>query len=120
MLPNKLAVQYLAFPLGTLTLLPCGRSNTNHHIHAFSDDAARKVGQAGDLHLRSVDIGQLSRLDVKDVVVRLGIRVIEHPGRINDHFAHQLFLAKQLQRVIDGRLRSLRMLFIDNRQDLIG
>ena len=80
----------------------------------------RKPRRAADTELRRVEIREMPRVFVVEVVMVVDVRVIERPLRIDDDFLHQSLAEKQLERVVDRRLRHRLPFAIDERQHLFG
>ena len=70
-------------------------------------------------YLRRGKIGEPSRHNIVEVMMRLGVRVVDDFGRIHDQLPDQLPVQEELQRVVDGCLRCFSVAGVDPLQDLI-
>jgi len=61
--------------------------------------------QADDADIVGGKIGEPSRHDIVEMMMRLGVRVVDDFGRIHDQLPDQLPLQEEFQRVVDGCLR---------------
>src|SRR5450756_1225718 len=95
-------------------------ADADDDVHAFGHHAARQPRQSGDTDVARIDVGQRAGIDVVEMMVRCGIRVVEHLARVDDDLADQLLFQKQIERVVDRRLGGLRGTIVGQRQYLIG
>jgi hypothetical protein len=83
----------------------------NHHIHPFQGRTFRQRRQALHLDIAYIDIGQAVVIDIVEMMMWLGIRIVEHARRIRDHLANQPLVGEQAQGIVDRRLGSLSSRF---------
>lgn len=66
-------------------------------------DTLRKLRNFLKPDLTAWNIGEAARIDIVEMVMRLGVRVVEASLRIHKALAHERPVAKQVQRVVDRR-----------------
>ena len=90
------------------------------HVDAGSNGTRRQFRKRIDVQTARIDIGQFTGVDVVKVMMIVGIRVVEDPCRIDNHFPDQTVTCKQSQRVVDSRLGYVVIVAVDHLQDLVG
>ena len=104
----------------------CGPSTCRLLADANQDlgsGADRPLGQGSrnsEIDLAGIDIRQLAGIDIEEMMVRLGTRIVILPDGIDVDRAQQTALAKQLQRVVDGRLGYARIERMKPTQNFLG
>ena len=54
------------------------RADAHDDVDAVGDHAVRQLRQTRNLDPAGIDVGQLAGIDVVEVVVRLGVGIVEH------------------------------------------
>jgi len=80
------------------------RADTDHDVHAQDFHGCRETGQFPDLYPRWGDVFETTRIGVEEVVMRVGIGVVETFGRIDHDLAHQARFREEVQGVVHRSL----------------
>jgi len=94
--------------------------NPDDDIDTGSNSAGRRDREFGDFHAAGIDIRQLTGINIVEVMMAAGVRIIKDPGRINDDFPDQAMLRKQSKRIVNRRLRYQVFLTIHQMHDLVS
>jgi hypothetical protein len=94
-------------------------ANSHEHFDARLLGAGRQGGADLERDIFGRDVGELAGVDIEEVMMRLDTRVVELPRRVDVDRAEQAPLAKEIERVVDGRLRHVRAVFTDGGKNLL-
>jgi len=86
---------------GQIFCLPV--AHLDHDFDLVEADTLWKLRKFLELDLVAWNIDELARIDIVEMVMRLGVRVVEASLRIHKALAHERPVAKQVQRVVDRR-----------------
>jgi len=84
-------------------LMSCAAVQTNDDIDAVHFHSFRQILQTSQANCRWVDVVQLSGCGVIEMIMRLGIGIVEDFPGIHYQLAHQTTFTEQVQGVVDGR-----------------
>jgi len=89
-------------------------------VHPVDPEAVGDFGQRADLNAAGVDILELARLDIVEVVMRGHVGVVEHLAGVHQHLPQQALAHEQPQGVVHGGLGHPGPGSVDLLVELIG
>src|SRR2546426_5877168 len=75
------------------------RARADDDVHAVGDRALRQRRKSEDADIVGGNVGEPSRHNIVEMMMRFGVRVVHDFGRINDQLPDQFPLQEQFQRV---------------------
>lgn len=110
--------------MGPASIGPSGGSalvaQPNHHVYAFLHRTVRQHGHVFEYDAVGRNIGQLTRVTVEEVVMRVCGGVVKGSCRIYVHFSDQTLLHEHVQSVVHRSLGYSKALSTHFYQDLLG
>jgi len=94
-------------PAETDSVFSGGVAHPNDDIDTVGNRACRQIWQRLNGKLGSLDVPEFTGIDIVEMMMIAGIRVIKHPRRVYDDLADQPLASEQTQRVIDRRLGNM-------------